>query len=191
MWDDSGFHGRAGSGRGEHPDDTASTPTVPIIDTVIYISAVEYPSDYDWIRDTAYGEVEGRIVLYRDSVKILEVPTGFRRDVSASSDMHLISDGHLYTFFANDYNTIIKCDGKEIISYPGRDIIKGFLVKDGHVHSLGQDRDGGGISYRIDGEVVHSKSKAFVIGEPDDGLWPTGALYRDDEDIVFAYRTVF
>ena len=190
-WNDDGFHGRRDGqeGRDDGSKDTLAPPPVPVFDTVLYISAVEYPEGYDWVRDTASGLVEARIVLYRDSVKLLEVPTGFSHDVSPSPDMHRIVDGHLYTYFPNDSQTVIKRDGADIIRYDVREVIKGFMVEDGHVHTLGQNREvGGGIAYRIDGEELFLRRNATVIGEPDDGGWPTGALYKDREAVAFAYK---
>lgn len=170
--------------RGEAVPDRGSVP----LDTVLYMTAVEFPEGYDWRRDTSYGEVSGRIVLYRDSVRILEVPAGPGCIAAMDPDLHHLAYGHLYTESVTDDETVIGRDGELLFSYPGREILCGLLVEGEEVYTLGRDRSGSGFALRRNGEEVFSYPKggitAHFSARPD---YPSGALYRDGGHMYFSY----
>lgn len=157
-------------------------------DAHLWVSGVEYPEGYDWKRDTARGVVQYRLVLFKDGNRVLELPVG--RGVSPDGDMHRIVGGHLYSDACTATETVIACDGEERFRYPGRESLRGFLVMgDGSVHTLGQNRDGPGFSYRIDGESVYEQPTGTLFGGPGCGTLRSGALYRDGTAICFAFVT--
>ena len=158
-----------------------------VFDTLTYVTGIEYPEGYDRVRDTAYGTADCRIVLFRNAERIVEVPAGYIHETSTDPDMHRIADGHVYTDFSTDAETVVKCDGRELFRYSGREMMKGFLVRDGRVHTLGQNRSGEGFSYRIDGKTVFSRDKGRIIGDTDDSSYEGGALYEDESSIFFSY----
>lgn len=168
------------------PRDTSAWAPQP--DTTIYISGVEYPSGYDWSRDTANGTVACSLVVFANFKRVLEVPAGPSHEVSPDFDMHHLLGGHLYTQYSTDSSTVVKRDGKELFRYPGREMICGLMVKDGVVHTIGQNRSGAGLSYRRDGVKIFSRPSGTVIGGLPDASFPTGALYEDSGAICFSYR---
>ena len=48
------------------------------LDTAVFMTAVSFPEDYDWRRDTSLGNVRGSIELYRNGEKILSGPAPSR-----------------------------------------------------------------------------------------------------------------
>ena len=157
-------------------------------DTVIYMTALEFPEDYDWRRNTSFGEVSGRIVLYRDSVRILEIPAGPGSLVSLDPDMHHMLAGHVYTESCTADETVIGLDGERLFTYPGRELLCGMLVEGGEVYTLGRNRSGSSFSLRRNGEVLFSRAEgglsALFSSRPD---YPSGALYRDGGHMYFSY----
>ena len=180
---------RGGGGR---TDSTASeSGTVSLYDTVIYAAGVRFPDGYDWQVDTLTQEEKGELVLLRGSEPVVSVPVGYSQNVSADPDMFRIVDGHLYTDFAGSHYTVIKCDGKELFRYEGRELMCGFAVDDGAVWTLGQDRAGeGGFALRKNGKVVYSHESGQVIGSLSDTYNPRGALDIVDGKPVFFYYYV-
>lgn len=155
----------------------------------LWLSAVEYPEGYDWKRDTARGRVPCRIVMFCDGRRRVEIPVEVG-GVSAEPDMHRIVAGHLYTDHVTDGGeTVIGCDGAECFRYPGRETLRGFLVSGGSIHTLGQDRDGGGLTYRVDGKVHFAREEALIVGSFGPGPGRSGALYRDGKTLCFAFYT--
>lgn len=170
--------------RGDVVPDRESTPK----DTVLYMTAVEFPEGYDWRRDSSYGEVSGRIVLYRDSVRILEVPAGPGLPAAMDPDLHHLVDGHLFTESVSGDETFIGRDGEMLFSYPGRELLCGLLADGEDVYTLGRDRSGNGFALRRNGEEVFSSPKGGIAAQfsarPD---YPSGALYRDGGHMYFSY----
>lgn len=158
-------------------------------DTTVYTLGIEYPDSYDWQRDTAYGNVSCRIIVFADQRRILEVNAGPGTIFSADPDMHRIWDGHLYSDFSDGRQTIFSMDGKEIFRYDGNEMICGFMVHDGAVHTLGQSRSGKGFSYRIDGELIFADSRGSLVGDPYSTPVETGTMYLDQDMVCFGYRT--
>jgi hypothetical protein len=88
---------------------------------------------------------------------------GNKYNVSPDPDMHRVVDGHLYTDFSTSSETIIKKDGKPLITYQKPEMICDFLVHGDDVHTLGHSRTGGGFSYRINGVVVLERSNGYTF----------------------------
>ena len=128
---------------------------------VTYVSAFNYPQDYDWMADPERGEVKCSLVVFREGVPILKVPVGDEYKVGPDPDMHRIIDGHLYTDYSTDELTIIKKDGKPLIEYDAAEMICDFKVQGEEVHTLGHSRSGRGFSYRINGISVLERESGY------------------------------
>lgn len=131
--------------------------------SITYVSAFDYPDGYDWRSDPQRGEVRCSLVVFREGVPMLKVPVGNVYNVSADPDMHRIIDGHLYTDFSANSQTIIKKDGKPLLSYQKEEMICEFRILDGDVHTLGHSRQGEGFSYRVNGEVVLERDTGYTF----------------------------
>ena len=59
---------------------------------------------------------------------ILKIPVGDDYMVSDDPDMHRVLNGHLYTDFATDSETILKKDGKPLFSFDGRGVCKAVPI---------------------------------------------------------------
>nr|CAP07658.1 hypothetical protein [uncultured rumen bacterium] len=160
----------------------------PDKDTVLYMTAVEFPEGYDWRRDTSFGEIDGRLVLYRDSVRILEVPAGPGTPVSLDPDLHHFVDGHIYTESCTDEETVIGRDGEQIFSYPGRELLCGLLAEGEDVYTLGRSRSGAGFSLRRNGEELFSRLDGGIAAQfSSNPSYLSGALYCDGGHMYFSY----
>lgn len=157
-------------------------------DTVVYMTAVAFPEDYDWQRDTSFGGVAARIVLYRDGEVVAEVPAGPGCIASPDHDLHHLVGGRLYTEHCTSESTVIGRDGEVLFSYPGREFLCGLLVEGSDVYTLGQGRAGSGLSLRCNGRELFSSASgtpaAHIHDRPD---YPSGALYRDRGRLCFSY----
>ena len=156
-------------------------------DTAIYVTALEFPSGYDWKRDTLKGEVDCRLVLLENGIRKLEIPARYDNQVSSDPDMHRVIDGHLYADYATDAETIISKDGKEIFRYQGREMISGFKVSGNDIYTLGRNRSKVGFSYRKNGKEIMSRAKGRIIGDYYNSAYPDGALYSDSGHLYFSY----
>ena len=143
----------------------------------VYVTAVEYPDGYDWRADVEKGSVKCSLVVYADDVPVMKVPAGDEYEVSPDPDMHRMSDGHLYTDYSTDSETVIKKDGKEIFRYSGREMICGLLTEGEDVYTLGHPRRGEGFTYRKNGDVIVERN----------GGRSFASLYRDGTSICFAF----
>ena len=128
---------------------------------VTYITAFNYPQNYDWAADPERGTVKCSLVVFREGTPILKVPVGDEYKVSPDPDMHRVIDGHLYTDYSTDEITLIKKDGKPLIEYPAPEMICDFNVVNGNVHTLGHSRSGQGFSYRINGRAVLERDSGY------------------------------
>ena len=131
------------------------------LQSVTFVSAFDYPEDYDWRSDPERGEVRCSLVVFREGLPILKVPVGYEYCVGSDPDMHRIIDGHLYTDYSSDSETIIKKDGKPLLTYPAAEMICDFQVRGDEVHTLGHSRDGGGFSYRVNGRTILERTAGF------------------------------
>ena len=110
------------------PEDPAPAPPP---DTTVWLSAVRFPKDYDWQRDTAYGTAPFELVLYRDFAPELVLSFGPDACFVADPDRHHILSGHLYTERIADGCTRIGRDGRELFRFGQREFLVG-LLEDGN-----------------------------------------------------------
>lgn len=103
-------------------------------DTTVYVSAVEFPKDYCWQKDSVGENRPFSLVLYRNFKKVLSVRGG--GIVSSDPDMHWIIGGHLYAEYSTSTETIVSIDGKEKIRYEGREMIRGLLDREDGFYTL-------------------------------------------------------
>lgn len=123
----------------------------------VYVAAVRFPEWADWKE----GDFRGaEAVLFRDSIEIARCTMGARPD----PDRIRIRDGHLWTDITSGGVTEIYCDGAHRLTIPDEELLKGFLIKNDTLHTLGQRPGGGGICYRINGEEVFSSGAGTVAG---------------------------
>ena len=158
---------------------TDSTLTVPPGEHV-WITAVRFPDGYDWELDTCAVEGTVWLDLYCDGKRLRSLPAG----ASIHPDMHRFAGGHLYADYSTDTETVVLCDGEECFRFAGREALRGFLVREDGIHTLGQDRDGEGFSYRIDGQEAFRSSVGTVIGDSDRR---SGALMEDDGQLYYCF----
>lgn len=164
-----------------------SIPEQPSGDTLIYLAGVEFPKDYDWLRDTANGSVSFNLVLFVNGKKTISVPSGEEAYLSPDPDMHFLLSGHLYTVFAVSGHTIVKCDGAELFRYEGEEVIKGFILKEDGIYTLGQKKKGEGFSYRKNGVELFSSASGYVLGDMCEQGREHGALFHNGEAVCFIY----
>lgn len=162
---------------------------LPKMDTSVYFSCIRMQDDYDWRKDTALRTNRCELVLYKDMEEILSLPVSESSFISPDTDRHRIIDGHLYTDFSNDRETIIKRDGDIILRYPGREYLCGLVYKDGALYTLGQNRDSEGFSLRKDGEVIYMKSSGTIAGKfSGTSYGKGGGLFEIDGKLCFIYK---
>ncbi|MBQ9309746.1 MAG: hypothetical protein IJ222_02660 [Bacteroidales bacterium] len=162
---------------------------VPRFDTLVYVSAVVVPDSYDWRRDTSFGSASCKLVLMKDGTPLFSLSTGMKERISIEPDTHHILDGHLYTEYSTSSETFLKRDGELVCSFPGREVLKGLLVREDGVYTLGQDREGGGFTFRHNGNEVLRVEDGTVFGDFNSSAYGrTGALYELDGDVCFCYR---
>ena len=168
--------------------DSAKVISPSVRDTAVLVSGVEYPEDYDWQRDTAFGQVSGKVVLFRNGERILEIPTGAEGKASLDPDMHHLVEGHLYAEYTDASHTYISRDGKSLYTFEGREYLRGILTLDGKLYTLSQRRDGNGFVLRCDGKVLMDKDSGLILKSFGD--YPdrqSGALYENEGKVCFHY----
>ena len=163
-------------------DSSAGTEIIP--EKHLYLTAVRFPEGFDWEQDTCSVDGSVWLDLYRDTVLTASFPAG----ESIHPDMHRYRQGHLYADWSTAAETVLRRDGSELFRFEGRESLRGFLVLDGAVHTLGQDRDGNGLTYRIDGHAVFRSDEGTVLGDLDRGGREGGALSAEGEHVYYSYR---
>ena len=157
-------------------------------DTVFLVSAVSFPSSYDWQRDSSYGAVACTLRFYRGRNVAAVIPAGKTAQVDVSPDRHHIVGGSLFTEYADSRGTVVKKDGKALASWKERETLLGLLYKDGVLHTVGRLQSGG-FTYRKDGKIILKIDNGSVLGGfSDDGYGPEGALYEDGGYVCFGYK---
>lgn len=132
----------------------------------LYVTGVEYPAGYDWVRDMEYGTVECFLFMEKEGMRVLEVPVGFAYETASDPDMHRCIGGHLYTDYSTLGETVVKRDGKEIFRFPGREMFSDFYVSGSDVCTVGIRRSGReGFTYRINGEEVCSVENGRAVSD--------------------------
>lgn len=180
---------RSETGSGDRSRHTVDPeiPPASYPDTLVYVSAVEFPEGYDWQRDSAYGKVPCQLSLFLGGERILSIPAGPGSGISPDADRMRIREGHLYTDNLDGTETVIRRDGEELFRYPGRESLRGFLLVGGKVHTLGQNLDGDGFAYRIDGRPILQKDEGTLVGTEDHPAFEGGALYVSSGKVCFSY----
>ena len=145
--------------------------------TVCYVTLMSYPDGYDWRADRQKGSVKCSLVVLANGLPMMKVPVGDEHEISSDPDMHRVIDGHLYTDYSTDSETVIKKDGRLLFRYLGKEHIFGMLVDSSGVYTLGHSRDGAGFTYRRNGEILLERAEGRSFGR----------LYRDGDDICFAF----
>lgn len=145
--------------------------------SITYVTAFDYPDGYDWRYNPEKGSVKCSLVVYANGKPSLKVPVGDAYRVSDDPDMHRVIEGHLYTDYAAENQTIIKKDGKPYLTYEGRESILDMIVLKDSLYTLGHRRDGRGFSLRLNGEVVLER----------DGGYTFGNLSLVGDDVCFAF----
>lgn len=145
--------------------------------TVCYVTLMSYPDAYDWRSDREKGSVKCSLVVLANGLPMMKVPVGDEYETSSDPDMHRMIDGHLYTDYSTDSETVIKKDGRQLFRYSGREQIFGVLVDSSGVYTLGHRREGEGFTYRKNGEILLERTEGRSFGR----------LYRDGDDICFAF----
>ena len=142
-----------------------------------YVTGFDYPDEYDWRTDPEKGSVKCSLAVFADGQLMIKVPVGDDYEVSSDPDMHRIVDGHLYTDYSTETETVIKKDGKDLLRYSGREIIYGLLIQEDTVYTLGHPRGGSGFVFRKNGQIVLERSSGKSFGR----------LQMDQGRICFAF----
>lgn len=153
-------------------------------DTVVWVSGVCVPGDYDWQKDSAMGVTDARLVLYRDSTLLLSAPIGPEYQLSPYPDAHHLLGGHIYSEYIGAGKTTILRDGKPLFEFAGAEYLKGLVLKDSEVYTLGCNpaesshslRRGATSIVRLSGGVIPG---GFVENAP--------ALYEDSGHLYFSF----
>lgn len=169
---------------GRHRADSSHADDVIPPGEHVYLTAVRFPDGFAWQEDTCAVNGQVWIDLYRDGTLVRSVPAGG----SVHPDMHRYTGGHLYTDYSTDTETVVSRDGVEMFRFEGREALRGFLVLEDGVHTLGQDRDGEGFTYRVDGRIVFRSETGNVLGSTDVPGVPCGALAEYGENVCYACR---
>ena len=148
------------------------------MEAVCYVTGIDYPAGWDWTDTSKDAETAKRsLVVLADGVPMLKLPIGEGHEVSADPDMHKVIDGHLYTIFCNDTHTSIRKDGKAFLKYEGAENIRGIVVDEENFYTLGVLRNGGGFTYRKNGELILERRAGNVFER----------LHIDSGKICFAF----
>ena len=166
-------------GAGRRTDSTGTDTRPP--EEHVWLTAVRFPDGFAWDLDTCAVDGEVWIDLYRDGEKVRSIPAG----TSVHPDMHRYLGGHLYTDWSTDTETVVAREGTELFRFEGREALRGFLVREDGVHTLGQDRDGNGFTYRIDGRILYRSETGAVLGGPDTPGAAGGAFSEYGEDVFY------
>lgn len=159
-------------------------------DTIVYLTTVEYENGYHWQQDADGENAPFTINVYRNDDKILEVNGGPGTTIASHPDMHRFANGHLYTDYSTINETIISQDGQELFRYKGREMICGFLAREDGIYTLGQNRNGKGLTFRRNGETLYSNDSGIVLGDISNPCGDSGALYEANGDIVFMFNII-
>jgi hypothetical protein len=170
------------TGRHQEQNDSSARDIPP--GEHVYITAVRYPDGFDWELDSCAVDGPVWIDLYVDGTRFRSYPAG----TSVHPDMHRFTGGHLYADYSTESETVLLRDGEELFRFPGREALRGFLVLEDGIHTLGQDRDGNGFTHRVDGREVFRSEYGNVLGGLDESGPAGGALTQIGEDIYYACR---
>lgn len=130
---------------------------------VWYAVGVDYQDGYDWRTDDQRGSVKCSLVVFVNNVPLMKVPVGDEYETSADPDMHRILDGHLYTDYSSETQTVLKKDGVELFRYDEREHILDMIVEGDTVYTLGQSRNGDGFAFRKNGHPLVRRTSGYAF----------------------------
>ncbi len=156
------------------------------LDTAVYFSAVEFPSGYDWRKDSACGNSSAMLRLYRNYEPYASFQTGECKGIGTDPDTHHWVDGNLYTEYNLYGRTVISKNGTELFRYDDQEFLKGLLVLGDDVWTLGQNSKGKGFSLRCNGEAVLTDTQGIIFGDLTSSSHE--GLYVDSGKICFCYQ---
>ena len=184
------YRAEALSSHGHRGRDTSSVlEGKPLSDTSVYVVAVVVPESYDWRKDPSFGAVGCTVQLWKDNELQFSSEAGPGADIGTSPDSHHLAGGHLYTEKTSEEGTTICCDGKVVLRYGQREQLKGLLVKEGRIYTLGRNLDGGGFCFRRDGEPLLKRDSGEIFGDFSHPLYGRGgALYENEGAVCFSFR---
>lgn len=158
-------------------------------DTVFLVSAVSFPQNYDWQRDTAFGAVSCTVELYENATRVLSLPAGPSKRISPAPDRHHIIDGALYSDFCDRSGTVVKRNGVTVCEWEEPEIIVGLMPVESGLYTLGRSTSGDGFCYRRNGrQVLKSDTGVPLGGFGMDTYGQTGGLYLDKGRICFSFK---
>lgn len=149
--------------------DTASLPPEVISARKLYVTAL--------CGDDA--------VLFADGIEIA------RAAADPDPERHRARQGHLWTDAIQGKETVVFRDGEEWLSFPGEELLRGFLIRDGKLHTLGQRPGNDGICYRVDGKEVFSAPSGRIVGNALSREWDAGAFCADSSGVYYTYGIPF
>lgn len=162
----------------------------PQSDTSFLVSAVAYPADFDWQKDSNYQSAPCTLLLFRNEKRVLELPAGAETGIGVSPDQHHLIDGCLFTEYTDARGTQIKKNGESVLWWEERENLLGLLYKDGILHSLGRSEEDNVLTFREDGlPILRIEGGIACGGFGCNGYGATGALYEESGHVCFAYRT--
>ena len=180
-------HGRTlpSSGGGAAPKDTAQNPSpqeppAPP-DPSVYVTAFHYIDTENWETDSLSA---AELLFFKDQELRRRLPV----ETPPDPERHRIWDGQLWTDATDGFVTRVSRDGEEVFCYDGQEQLRGFLIKNGEVHTLGQRPGRDGLCYRINGREVFSSATGTVLGSPSDPEWESGALTPDGDWVYYTYK---
>ena len=171
------------AGQGAPADSTPQkdplVPPEPDYVPSVYATALHFRDSADWRKDSLLA---AEVLFFKDGALLLRqmAPS------PADPERHRIWGGHLWTDYTDGHQTVLLCDGEERFRYAGEELLKGFLILNGDVHTLGQ-HPGQGFCYRINGAEVFSSAKGTILGTPSSPEWRYGAFSLDGEDVYYCY----
>ena len=124
-------------------------------------------------------------VLFADGMELVRAPA------DPDPERHRARQGHLWTDRIQGKETVIYRDGEEWLRFPGEELLEGFLLDGGKLHTLGQRPGNQGFCYRIDGREVFSSTVGRIVGSASSREWDAGAFSPDSIGIFYTYAIPF
>lgn len=109
------------------------------------------------------------------------------RTTLLDGSVHRFQAGALWEIGLAGGETVLRRDGELYARWAGEEALRGFLVEEDGVYTLGQRIGGPGVRLRRDGELLFSDDKGVVLGSMDESGWKGGALARDGDGLYYGY----
>ena len=170
----------SGGRKGRKDSTSVTNATKP--DTLVWVSGICVPEGYDWLKDTAMGAAEARLVLYCNNDLALSEPIGPQYSLNPYPDSHHLIGGHIYSEHVAGGETTLLRDALPLFKYKGGEYLKGLVVKDGSLFSLGCNYAESCYVLRENGNPIIKLSGGKVLGGLGENI---PALYEDSGHIYF------